>query len=43
MAITFNGPMLLKSINGSRGIKNKDFIAKHTRDVIIDVGSKDVI
>jgi len=43
MAITLNGPIFLKSKDRSRGIKNKDFFAKHTRDIIIDVGSKNVI
>jgi len=38
MVITESGPMFLKSIDGSREIKEKKFIAKHMKNVIMDVG-----
>ena len=38
MAINESGPMFLKSIDGSSEIKDKDFIVKHMRDVIIEFG-----
>jgi len=43
MAVNESGPMFLKSIDGSGEIKDKDFIAKHMRDVIMEVGSKNVV
>ncbi|XP_068504437.1 uncharacterized protein [Phaseolus vulgaris] len=43
MAITESGPMFLKSVDGSGEIKDKDFIAKHIRDVIMEVGPKNVV
>lgn len=43
MAITESGPMFFRSIDGSHEIKDKDFIVKSTRDVIIEVGPKNVI
>jgi len=38
MAITASGPMFLKSINEFGEIKHNDFITKHMRDVIMEVG-----
>jgi len=43
MAITESGPMFLKTIDGYGKIKDKDFIAKHIRDAIIEVGPKNVV
>ena len=43
MAITESGPMFLKSVDGSGEIKDKDFIAKHIIDVIMEVGPKNVV
>jgi len=43
MANTKSGPMFLKSIDGSREINDKDFIAKHMRDVIMEVGQNNVV
>ncbi|XP_068497993.1 uncharacterized protein [Phaseolus vulgaris] len=42
MAITESGPMFLKSIDWSGEIKDKEFIAKHMRDVIMEVGHNNV-
>jgi len=39
MVVTKSGPMFLKSIDGSGEIKDKDFIVRHMRDVIIEVGT----
>jgi len=38
MAIIESETMFLKSIDGSSEIKDKDFIVKHTRDAIMEVG-----
>jgi len=43
MAITDSGPMFLKSINASDEINDKDFIARHMRDVIMEVGPNNVV
>jgi len=43
MVVTESGPMFLKSIDESDEIKDKDFIARHMRDVIIEVGPNNVI
>jgi len=43
MAINESGPMFLKTIDGSGETKDKDFIAKHMRDVIMEVGPKNVV
>ena len=43
MAINENGPIFLKSIDGSGDIKDKYLIAKHMRDVIMEVGQKNVV
>ena len=43
MAITNSGPMFLKSINASDEIKDKDFIARHMRDVVMEVGPNNVV
>nr|XP_007132377.1 hypothetical protein PHAVU_011G089700g [Phaseolus vulgaris]ESW04371.1 hypothetical protein PHAVU_011G089700g [Phaseolus vulgaris] len=43
MAITESGPMFLKSIDWSGEIKDKEFIAKHMRDVIMEVGHNNVV
>jgi len=43
MAINESGPMFLRSIDGSSEIKDKDFIAKHMRDVIMEIGPKNVV
>ena len=37
MVVNESGPMFLRSIDGFGEIKDKDFIAKHMRDVIIEV------
>jgi len=38
MVVTNSGPMFLKSINASDEIKDKDFITRHMRDVVMEVG-----
>ena len=38
MAVMDSGPMFLKSINASDEIKDKDFIARQMRDVVMEVG-----
>jgi len=38
MDVTDSGPMFLKSINASDEIKDKDFIARQMRDVVMEVG-----
>ncbi|KAL5146480.1 hypothetical protein HKD37_06G016307 [Glycine soja] len=43
MAGTENGPMFLKAIDCSNEIKDKDFIAKHMREVIMEVGHSNVV
>jgi len=43
MAITEWGLMFLKSVDGSGEIKDKEFIAKHMRDVIMEVGHNNVV
>jgi len=43
MVVTDSGPMFLKSINASDEIKDKDFIARHMRDVVIEVGPDNVV
>jgi len=43
MTVTESGPMFLKSIDASDEIKDKDFIARHMRDVIVEVGSNNVV
>ncbi|XP_068498232.1 uncharacterized protein [Phaseolus vulgaris] len=43
MAITEWGSMFLKSVDGSGEIKDKEFIAKHMRDVIMEVGHNNVV
>jgi len=43
MVVNESGLMFLRSIDGSGEIKDKDFIAKHMRDVIIEVGPKNVV
>jgi len=43
MVVTDSGPMFLKSINASDEIKDKDFIARHMRDVIMEVGPDNVV
>ena len=43
MAINESEPMFLKAIDGSGETKDKDFIAKHMRDVIMEVGPKNVV
>jgi len=37
MVVTHSGPMFSKSINASDEIKDKDFIARHMRDVVMEV------
>jgi len=43
MAIIKSGLMFLKSIDGSGEIKDKYFIVRHMRDVIMKVGSNNVV
>nr|XP_007144620.1 hypothetical protein PHAVU_007G170700g [Phaseolus vulgaris]ESW16614.1 hypothetical protein PHAVU_007G170700g [Phaseolus vulgaris] len=43
MATTESGSVFLKSINRYGEIKDKDFIAKHIRDVIMEVGQNNVV
>jgi len=43
MAVMDSGPMFLKSINASDEIKDKDFIARHMRDVVMEVGPDNVV
>ncbi|KAG5010005.1 hypothetical protein JHK87_018520 [Glycine soja] len=43
MAVTESGPMFLKVIDCSNEIKDKDFIAKHMREVIMEVGHSNVV
>ena len=43
MAITESGPMFLKSIDGFGEIKDKEFIVKHMRDVIMEVGHNNMV
>ena len=38
MVVNESGPMFLRSIDGSGEIKEKDFIGKHMRDIIMVVG-----
>jgi len=42
MAVT-GRPMFLKSINASDEIKDKNYIAKHMRDVVMEVGADNVV
>ncbi|KAL5124390.1 NADPH-dependent codeinone reductase 1-3 [Glycine soja] len=43
MAVTESGPMFLKAINCLDEIKDKDFIAKHMREVIMEVGPSNIV
>ncbi|RZC20175.1 hypothetical protein D0Y65_006855 [Glycine soja] len=43
MVVTESGPMFLKAIDCSNEIKDKDFIVKHMRDVIMEVGHSNVV
>jgi len=43
MAVTKSGPMFLRSIDASDEIKNKDFVARHMRDVIIEVRPNNMV
>jgi len=43
MVVNMSGPMFLKSINASDEIKDKDFIARHMRDVIMEVRPNNVV
>lgn len=43
MAVTESGPMFLKAVDCSNEIKDKDFIAKQMRDVIMEVGPSNVV
>jgi len=43
MAIGESEPMFLNSIDGFGEMKVKYFIAKHMRDIIMEVGSKNVV
>jgi len=43
MAINESRPMILKAIDGSSETKDKDFIAKHMRDVIMEIEQKNVV
>ena len=43
MVVTDSGPMFLKSINAFDEIKDKDFIVRHMRDVVMGVGPNNVV
>ena len=43
MVATENGPIFLKAVNFSSDIKDKDFIAQHIKDAIMEVGSSNVV
>jgi len=43
MAINESGLMFLKLIDASDDVKDKDFIARHMRDVIMEVGPNNVV
>ncbi|KAH1232510.1 hypothetical protein GmHk_09G025143 [Glycine max] len=43
MVVTKNGPMFLKAIDCSNEIKEKDSIAKHMREVIMEVGPSNIV
>jgi len=43
MVVTQSGPMFLKSIDGFDEIKDKDFIVRHMKDVIMEVGPNNVV
>jgi len=43
MAVTESGPMFLKAVNCFGDIKDKDFIAQHIKDSIMEVGSSNVV
>ncbi|KAH1238070.1 hypothetical protein GmHk_08G022826 [Glycine max] len=43
MVVTKSGPMFLKAIDCSNEIKDKDFIAKLMREVIMEVGHSNVV
>ena len=43
MVVNKSGPLFFRSIDGSSEIKDKDFIAKHMRDVIMEIGKKNVV
>ena len=43
MAVTESEPIFLKAIDCSNEIKDKNFIAKHMREVIIEVGHSNVV
>ena len=43
MAVTESGPIFLKAIDCSNEIKDKDFIAKLMREVIMEVGHSNVV
>jgi len=43
MAINDSEPMFLKSIDEYGEIKDKDFIAKHMRDINMEGGPKNVV
>ena len=43
MTVNESGPMFLKSINTSDEIKDKDFIVRHMRDVIMEARPNNVV
>ena len=43
MAINESGKMFLKWVNASGDLKDKDFMARHMRDAIVEVGSNNVV
>ena len=43
MVVTKSAPMFLKAIDCSNEIKDKDFIAKHMREVIMEVGHSNIV
>jgi len=43
MVVTESGPMFLKSIDASDEIKDKDFMARHMRDIIMEVEPNNVV
>jgi len=38
MVVTKSGPMFLMVVNCYGDVKDKDFIAQHTKDAIMEVG-----
>ena len=43
MTVTESGPMYLRALDCLGEVKDKDFITKHLRDVIMEVGPSNMI